>query len=258
MTPTELQEHIYKTYFSLRGGLCLLAFVFPPLLLLIGWWKGISIQGSMSDYYFAFAPQTSELRVFPGRVVFVGILFALGFFLMLYRGFSKTENWALNIAGLSAVLVALFPTQTPNYCNNCGSNTYSFVHGAAAVVLFVCTAFVAWACSEETLVQLPDPEKRYFRMGYDALATAMIVAPVAVMVMTYIFGISDKKIFFVEWVGIVTFSAYWALKSYELSMNEGKIEKMATMGEMPTIQAAEKPFQPSLRQKASRLLDKRS
>ena len=252
MTPAELQEHIYKTYFWLRSGLCLLAFVFPILLLGIGIWKGIPLQGSMSDYYFAFAPPTSELRVFPGRVVFVGILFVLGFCLMLYRGFSRTENWALNIAGLSALLVALFPTQTPDYCSNCGSDRYSFVHGTAAVVLFVCVAFVAWACTEETLVQLPDRTRRNFRMAYDALAIAMIVAPIAVIAMTYIFGIYDKKTFFVEWIGIVTFSAYWALKACELSMSD--VERKALMGQLPVFRevATEKL---SLRKRASSLLD---
>jgi len=144
MTPAELQEHIYKTYFWLRGGLCLLAFVFPFLLWGIGSWNEIPLQNSISDYYFAFAPPNSELRAFPGRVVFVGVLFALGFFLILYRGFSSTENWTLNIAGLSALIVALFPTKTPAYCTNCASNAYSFyVHYAAAIVLFVCIAFVA-------------------------------------------------------------------------------------------------------------------
>jgi hypothetical protein len=113
MTPAELQERIYKTYFWLRGGLCLLAFVFPFLLWRIGSWNEIPLQNSISDYYFAFAPPNSELRAFPGRVVFVGVLFALGFFLILYRGFSSTENWTLNIAGLSALIVALFPTKTP-------------------------------------------------------------------------------------------------------------------------------------------------
>ena len=164
MTPTELQEHIYKTYyFWLRGGLCLLAFIFPFLLWGIGSWNELPLQNSISDYYFAFAPPTSALRAFPGRVVFVGVLFVLGFFLILYR-FSSTENWALNIAGLSALIVALFPTTTPAYCINCGSNTYSsLVHYAAAILLFVCIAFVAWACTEETLVQLPEPKRRYFR-----------------------------------------------------------------------------------------------
>jgi hypothetical protein len=100
MTQAELQKHIYKTYFLLRVGLCLLAFVFPFLLWGIGAWNNIPLQNSISDYYFAFAPPTSPLRAFPGRVVFGGVLFVLGFFLILYRGFSKTENWALNIAGL--------------------------------------------------------------------------------------------------------------------------------------------------------------
>jgi hypothetical protein len=108
MTPAELQEHIYKTYFWLRGGLCLLAFVFPFLLWGIGSWNEIPLQNSISDYYFAFAPPNSELRAFPGRVVFVGVLFALGFFLILCRGFSSTENWTLNIAGLSALIVGYF------------------------------------------------------------------------------------------------------------------------------------------------------
>jgi len=216
MTPAELQEHIYKTYFWLRGGLCLLAFVFPFLLWGIGSWNEIPLQNSISDYYFAFAPPNSELRAFPGRVVFVGVLFALGFFLILYRGFSSTENWTLNIAGLSALI-----------------------------------AFVAWACSEETLVQLPEPKRRYFRMGYYALAIIMVVTPAAVITMTYIFGIYDKWIFIVETVGIVMFSAYWALKSYELSMS--KAEKKAMMGQMQTIQIpAERP---SLRLRAARLLD---
>jgi hypothetical protein len=99
MTPAELQQHIYKTYFLLRGGLCLLALAFPFLLWGIGSWNGSPLQNSISDYYFAFAPEDSPLRVFPTRVVFAGVLFVLGFFLILYRGFSRTENWALNIAG---------------------------------------------------------------------------------------------------------------------------------------------------------------
>ena len=48
------------------------------------------------------------------------------------------------------------------------------------------------------------------------------VTPAAVITMTYIFGIYDKWIFIVETVGIVMFSAYWALKSYELSMSKAE------------------------------------
>jgi FtsH-binding integral membrane protein len=253
MTPTDLQEHIYKTYVWLRVGLCLLAFVLPPLLWGIGLLKHIPLQSSMSDYYFAFAPPTTDLRDFPARVVFVGVLFALGFFLILYRGSSNTENWALNVAGLCAVLIALFPTHTPEYCRNCGTDTYSTVHSPIAVLLFVCMAFVAWASTVKTLKELPDTPRRYFRMGYDAIAIAMIVVPVVVIAMVRFVKMYDKDIFIVEWIGIATFSAYWFLKTWELSIS--KAEKNAIMGKMPVIQ--ERPReQRSLRERASTLLDK--
>jgi hypothetical protein len=260
MTPTELQEHIYKTYVGLRIGLCVLAFALPLLLWGIGWWSGITLQGSMSDYYYAFAPPDSETREFPVRVVFVGILFAIGFFLILYRGSSNTENWALNIAGLCAVLVAIFPTQIPAYCRNCGSDAYSVVHNPIAVVLFVCMAFVAWAGTVQTLNELPDPPRRYFRMGYDIIAAMMIVVPAAVIVMARVFNMYDKDVFFVEWIGIATFSAFWLLKTLELSIS--KAEKNALLGKpqategRPGPSPGQPPAQPrTLRERASTLLD---
>jgi hypothetical protein len=81
MTPEQvkeqekLQEHIYKTYYGLRNGFFAIAILFPVLLAVIGWWNHIQLQGSMSAYYFAFAPPESPLRVFPARAVFVGFLF---------------------------------------------------------------------------------------------------------------------------------------------------------------------------------------
>ena len=96
MTPNKLQEHIRSTYFSLRLGLGLLAFLFPVLLVSYGYLReGIPFQTSMSDYYFAFVPKDSPLRVFPMRVFFVGILCAIGVFLILYRGVFKNRELAL-------------------------------------------------------------------------------------------------------------------------------------------------------------------
>jgi hypothetical protein len=181
------------------------------LLLGIGWWKDIPLQVSMSAYYYAFFPPTSELRDFPGRVVYVGILFVVGVFLILYRGFSKTESWALNIAGAAAIVAALFPMEAPEYCTNCGSNTYAVVHNAAGVVLFLCMAFVAWACVDETLVHLSPRQRKLFQRVYWLLAAGMIVVPGVVLVMTYIFQVSGQKIFFVEVASIYVFATYWAL-----------------------------------------------
>jgi hypothetical protein len=232
MTPEQkLQEHIYKTYFALRSGLCWIAFVFPIVLFGIGWWNQIHLQNSMSAYYFAFDPQDSPLRVFPGRVVFVGVLFVLGISLMLYKGFSRAENWLLNIAGLAAVIAALFPMQPPDYCTNCGINKFFFVHEVAGVVVFGCLALVAWFCTGKTLVKLrTDSQRRWFRGIYIVIGILMVLSPLAAIVMTTFFGIYDKKLFFIESFALWTFAAYWAVRSYELHLSQAEWSALTGKG----------------------------
>ena len=197
MKPEKLQEHIYKTYYGLRNGFCVLAIAFPLLLIAIGWWNQIHLQGSMSAYYFAFAPENSTLRVFPGRAVFVGLLFMLGVTMILYKGFSWWEDWLLNIAGTAGVVAALVPMQTPDYCDNCGSNTFAYIHEIAGVVAFSCIALVALFCTNGTLIKLSDTRKRrWFWWAYKTLGILMIVAPLTAIVMTRILGISDERIVF--------------------------------------------------------------
>jgi hypothetical protein len=42
--------------------------------------------------------------------VFVGILWAVGLFLISYKGYDSTDNWVTNLSGIFAIGVALFPT----------------------------------------------------------------------------------------------------------------------------------------------------
>src|SRR5687768_1056650 len=86
-----LHKHMFNTYFVLRKGMACTAIVFPLLLWWVGAWADIDLQGSMSAYY-----HTSM------RNWFVGLLFAVGGMLYLYKGFSMRENVALNLAGLFA------------------------------------------------------------------------------------------------------------------------------------------------------------
>lgn len=221
MKPEQLQEHIYKTYYGLRNGFCVLAIAFPLLLIAIGWWNQIHIQGSMSAYYFAFAPEESTLRVFPGRAVFVGLLFMLGVTMILYKGLSPLEDWLLNIAGAAGVVAALVPMQTPDYCDNCGSNTFAYIHEIAGVVAFSCIAAVALFCTQTTLKKLPNAElEPWFRWAYRMLGAAMLLAPLAAIVMTRFLGIYDERIFFAEAVGLWVFATFWALRSYELRLSQ--------------------------------------
>jgi hypothetical protein len=233
MTPEQvkeqekLQEHIYKTYYGLRNGFFAIAILFPVLLAVIGWWNHIQLQGSMSAYYFAFAPPESPLRVFPARAVFVGFLFMLGICLILYKGYSKQEDWLLNIAGAAGVVAALVPMQTPPGCNNCGSNTFAYVHEIAGVVGFVCIASVALFCTNKTLIKVPDNprwwrQKQWFRRAYNTLGILMILAPLTAIVMTVFFGIYDMRIFFAEGAGLWVFAIFWLVRTWELHVSQAE------------------------------------
>jgi hypothetical protein len=272
-----------------------LAFVFPLLLVGIGYYfHEIPFQQSLSHYYFAFVPETSDLRVFPMRGFFVGILWAIGIFLILYRGFSTTETWLLNIAGFSAIAVALIPMEVLPYCSHCGADDWSAWHYRFAVALFILIGLVALVCNEDTLKELKKEHERQeseiesellklkeehtnengfsekglhelkdrhrrlggnFRKVYYVLAAVMILGPLTAWGISYLGGMHGwYKLLAVEWAGIWAFAAYWAVKSYEVSLS--KADEKAVMGKMtstdPTVKLTNE-----LLARGSRLLNRR-
>jgi len=236
LEPDKLRLHLLGTYCALRFGLGLLALAFPVVLVVVGWNEGVPIQHTMSDYYFAF-PQDLDARAFPTRTWFVGILFAVGALLVAYRGYSRTEDLVLDLAGMCAFIVAVFPTMVPDYCKNCGDYPLTWLHTAAAVTMFLCVAFVALTSSQETLSRLPPNswKRWWYRTLYDIIALVMIIMPVAGIVLAYGVAWSSSKVLIAEWIGIYAFAAYWLLKSVELCLDrDGKrIDEMAAKGAMP-------------------------
>lgn len=206
--PTPLQKHLAATYFTLRWGLGAIAVVFPLLLVLGGWfYAGLPLQDSMSAYYHAANGDRSM------RTWFVGILFALGALLYLYKGYSVRENIALNLTGIMVVLVAVVPMEW-----ECGEACASFsVHGASAILAFLGIAYVSAFCADDTLNLIRDPKRqRRFRETYRALAGLMIVSPAAAFVLGELVGLSSAVVFLVEAFGIFAFAAFWFTKGREI------------------------------------------
>ena len=223
-----LGSHIYSTYFWLRVGMAVLALVFPPLLWIAGHYIHTPLQNSMSAYYH------SELRD-----VFVGILFAIGFFLFLYKGFSKGEDWTLNIAGALAIGIAVFPMDPDAIFNckplcdeDCMRHTQALdrtsqividsgLHGWSASLFFVAIFFVCAVFSRETLKTMEDRQRKIFWSIYFSLGAAMVVLP-ALLVAMRRFGAfgqdvcKDPTIFYVEWAAVWSFGIFWIVKSLEM------------------------------------------
>lgn len=228
--PSAFESQITDTYFFMRVGMGALAFAFPIALWLVGLWlMRIPTQTSLSAYYH------SDMRD-----VFVGVLCAIGFTLFLYKGFSRSEDWALNVAGVLAVGIACFPMlpTAPLRCRAvCGDDAclatsalfdrtfdpliVSQLHGTCAVLFFVAIAYVCGFCAKRTLHLIPDQamRRRYLRL-YQALAMAMVALPAAVALLTKLDpasanGCTDFTVIRVETAGVWVFATYWFVKTYE-------------------------------------------
>ncbi len=219
-----LNEQVFRTYQNQRVGICVIGVLVPFLV-----WTSDFVQfgtiwprESISAYYHSDHTLTRDL--------FVGNLFVVGVFLLLYRGYSTMENIVLDIGGVCLTLVALFPMRPPGFTFNGGATfieriayhetfLWGFpitVHGVCAVVFFGAIAVVAIFLSHKTL---KDTQK--YRLGpvYVVLGLLMILAPVTAWVLG-----RSIKIFLLETAGIVVFSAYWAVKTWEFWGTEGSVE----------------------------------
>lgn len=130
---------IHVSHDTLRLGIGVLG-VTLPLLLVLGAW---GFQTSISDYYY------TNMRDY-----FEGVLFFLAFFLFAYRPYGQDgwkDNWITNIAGASALLLALFPTNNATLHHLAENLVLKFVspewsgnlHNAGSGGLFVCFAVLS-------------------------------------------------------------------------------------------------------------------
>lgn len=227
----DLQKHVLATYLALRVGMSIVAALFPFML-----WGGeallsgdLRLHGTMSAYYHSRVGD-----------VFVGVLFAIGAVLYLYKGFSRKENCALNLAGFFAVAIALLPTDVPAPLRGdcaCEIFTSQLVHAICAVLFFVCIAYVAIFRATDTLYLINDPARQHrYTMLYRGLGIAMLVVPMTAAVMLLAFQLgrdpSERTIgFVVEALAVLIFAAYWGVKSLEIA--ETGADEVALNQQMP-------------------------
>ncbi len=102
------QDAKHLSLYALRRNLGILGISLPFILVLGNWliFKDGVLKSSISHYYYTGM-----------SVYFTGILWAFGLFLYAYKGYRKkkgefiSDNALSNIAGITAILTALIPTE---------------------------------------------------------------------------------------------------------------------------------------------------
>jgi hypothetical protein len=219
MTAEDLRRNMMRTYFSLRIGIMTLSLALP--MLAYGYSlraHGGLLEGSLSAFYGADGGAI--------RNWFVGILWAVGALLILYKGFSVAENWLLNFAGSFVVLTAM----TPCNCSISETGAKNMAHTLFAVSFFVCMVAVAVFCAKDTINLLPKHEQARFRQAYNVLGVLMFLLPAAAVATAYIAGTQDQRVFIIETVAILMFVIYWGVKSLEFRITSA--ERKALYGSL--------------------------
>jgi hypothetical protein len=232
MDPYELRKHFEATYFNVRHGLVATGLALPIVLPVVAYLlRDVPLQASMSAYYHAGAGVVRDL--------FVGALIAIAAFLALYKGFSKAENRGLNLAGLFAFAVAIFPMEWECAAGAC--KRFS-IHAVAAVLFFLCIAYVCWFCTSETLKLLSDKKQEAkYKTSYRIIGLLMIASPLAAVIVSTVVqrpGEPSLLVFFIEAFAVWVFASFWWTKSLEIRKTnaerlalEGKAERVKVRNE---------------------------
>ena len=183
------------SYLTLRKVVGVLGVLLPFLCLAFGLYHGL--EDSISDYY--------GTRV---RDLFVGILFAIAWFLFTYKGYERKDDLAGDLACIFALGVALFPTTSPELWVRA-------VHFLCAAALLLVLSYFSLRLFTKTGGS-PTPQKLQRNRVYRVCGWIML-ACIASILVYYLFLEESalaawKPVFWLESFALWAFGVSWSIK----------------------------------------------
>ncbi|WP_194972539.1 hypothetical protein [Aquiflexum lacus] len=178
-----------------------------------------TVQESISHYYYTISGD-----------VFVGLVCAVAFFLILYPGEGRLEDIWTNIAGLCALGVAFFPTSYHQQNTTCTEFSFiypewvSTIHLLSAGAFFIILGGVAFFQFPRITAPNENKNKRKSRNRfYRVCGIIMWLCILTLIPMTFLDNYSDflskhKIVFIVEVVALVAFGMCWLIKGVVLEL----------------------------------------
>ncbi len=204
----DTQPKLVFSYLTLRKAVGYLGMALPIAVALGAWIIfGTGLQGSLSGYFYTGM-----------RGVFVGTLWAIGFFLFSYQGYERRDFVAGRIAWLAALGVSLFPT-TPDGPVTDVQARIGMVHYIFASIFFLTIIYFAYFLFTQTDPTQPPTRKKLQRnVVYRVCGIVMLICMILAALYTFlpasISGIFTPyhPIFWCETIAIEAFGISWAIK----------------------------------------------
>lgn len=201
------------SYLEMRKAIGLLGIALPIVLLVgnsiaVGC---IDVKTSISAYYYTAM-----------RNLFVGIMFAVGFFLFAYHGLKQIENILSYIGSVFAVIVAFFPC-SPDPGFQCSYKAYDAVHLIAAILFFavlIIFSIFVFTARDDPNSEVTKGKKRRNRL-FITCGFIMLGSLCLIPVFDGIKGASRfKPEFYLESIALIAFGISWLVKGSKLWKNK--------------------------------------
>lgn len=216
-------DELALSQLSLRKGLGILGLLLPVVLLLVSVLSPtVSLQRSLSAYYYV--PHLRDLLV--------GVLWAIGAFLVFYRGYTTvprafqnlptwlsrhmTDTKLTTLAGIGALATALLPT-----CNGyaCASGFFIAALHLAGSVTFLGTLAVLSICAfteSDSPRESWNAEKIWSNRVYTTCGWTIVACLVAAGFVLWLkiesIGPVSQPVFWLESLAIWAFGFSWLVK----------------------------------------------
>jgi NADH:ubiquinone oxidoreductase subunit 6 (subunit J) len=220
------RDDVVRAYYRIRQMLGWLGLSLPLVLIIGGVLSKGAVEPSISDYYHTLM-----------RDAFVGVLTAIGLFLIAYpghdpsRGEHVSDDFITSVAGVCAFGVAYFPNAVHTNANLLGSITQQMLgYKMAAVAHYTCAIVFLSALSAMCLRKFARTARPVRRRIYQACGWTIVAMTVAVIVASWfkIMGPDGPRqvvettmmVLWFEAIAIWAFALAWLVK--------GRVEERGT------------------------------
>jgi quinol-cytochrome oxidoreductase complex cytochrome b subunit len=181
----------YRTLRLLIGAI---AFTLP---FLVTWIANTSLTSISASYHTG------------ARDFFVGWLFVIGALMLAYNGHRPRESVASKIAGIAAVLVALFPTA----CDSCEADLNAKIHVVAAVVLFGILAYFCFGPFQQNTKGQPGKRGRRSKIYFLCGIVILLSLATAIILLRFFPELADgvDALYWAETAALIAFGIAWVV-----------------------------------------------